>query len=379
MNTIFFIYPHCHINSTDKELLVYDTLSGKHVYLKKNPLTMSDKDSLQMGYLIVSEKHNDFINLCLANELGYFIDFTNVPPFFCKRDLEFVTSLAKERKALGYNLASYTNLLLRTITIYCNNSSNKYSEEMCLQMEYPKRNNNNIDIDFILHQLTNFQHIVSIVLSGELKTSSLSSVLEYAKERNIFVTHRLLCDSFLNNFSMELFDKYNYSIELLVDCPSDIEQINAFSNDRIYIKAIIQSIADIPKYEVNENFCYLPVLSSNRDNTEILQQMILSVEDILYSSKTINDCRLLSYINPDIFGHLTIEYDGSVSCQNNKIASIYEFDLSFIVNRWIGNNKCTWYNTRRKKDICKDCALQCLCPPISIYEELHFYKCPCAI
>ncbi len=380
MNTFFFFYPHCYLKSTDKEILVYDTLNKRYVYQKKYPLLQSEKKSIQRGYLTVSDKHNDFLNRCLINDLGYYLDFENVVPFMYNRNIEFVTSLDKERKSIGYNLQSYTNSLLRDVTILLNNGKKELTVEECLQMEYPIYNNASIDIDYLLKQLSSFQFLETIILSGELKKSLLCNALEYAQKHNVHVIYRILYDSVVNTTTFELLDKYsNLSIELLVDSLSEIAQIKTIIKDKICVKAIIKTVNDVEKFKGLEDILYLPVFSLKCVNTDVLMQMILSEEEILNSTKTIKDYLLSDYINPAIYGHLTIDYDGSVLCLGNRIASIYETDLASLVNHWIGEDGCIWYETRKKKDMCRDCALQSLCPPISIYEKMGIYKCPCEI
>ena len=380
MKTFFFFYPHCYLKSTDKEILVYDTLNKRYVYQKEYPLLQCEKKSIQRGFLIVSDKHNVFLNRCLTKDLGYYLDFENVVPFMYNRNIEFVTSLDKERKSLGYNLQSYTNSLLRDVTILLNNGKKELTEEECLQMEYPIYNNASIDVDYLLKQLSSFQFIETIILSGELKKSLLCNLLEYAQNHNVHVICRILYDSVVNTTALELLDKYsNLSIELLVDRQSEIVQIKSILKDRIHVKAIIKTIHDLEWLKELEDILYLPVFSSKCVNTDILMQMILSEDEILHSTNTIKDCLLSDCINESIYGHLTIDYDGSVFCLGNRIASIYENDLASLVNHWIGEDDCIWYETRKKKDRCRDCALQSLCPPISIYEKMGIYKCPCEI
>ena len=288
MNTIFFFYPHCYLKSTDNEILVYDTLNKRHVYLKNYPLLQCEKDSFQRGFIKVSKNHDDFLNQCLANDLGYYFDSEKVVPFMYNRNLDFVTSLDKERKALGYNLQSYTNSLLREVTIFLNNSKKELSEEMCLQMEYPRYNNACIDMDFLLKQLSSFQCIETIILSGELKTSLLYNVLEYAKNHNIYVIHRIVYNSDIITTVLKLMNKYsNLSIEIFVDSLCEMAQIKYIIKDQICVKAIIKSVNDVEKFNGLENIIYLPVLSSKRNNTDILLQMMLSVDEILHSTKTI--------------------------------------------------------------------------------------------
>lgn len=380
MNKLFCFYPHCHLKSTEKEVLVYDTLTKKHVYLKESPLSKVDKESFRQGFVKVSKSLDGFINKCFASELGYFLDFDRVPPFFYDRNLEFVTSLNKEKKALGHNLQSYTNLLLRKITILLNNSKDDYSDEMYHQMEYPKNNRDEIKLDNILQQLSLFQNLENITLAGEIEMSLLWNALLYLKGYNIGIIHRIMFDAFNYGLESELLDMFgNYSIELLVDNSVDTARINSLIRDRIYVKAIINSIDDVEVLGGIKDVIYMPVLSNSLDNTVILTQMIMPENDILNSSKSIKDCRISDYVNTSVFGHLTINYNGEVSVLGKRVASIFDSDLSSIINRWVGQDNCIWYKTRGKKSTCKECALQCLCPPISIYEELGLYKSPCSI
>lgn len=380
MNKLFCFYPHCHLKNTDKEVLVYDTLTKRHVYLKESPLSKIDNESLQLGFVRVSKSLDDFVNQCFSCELGYFVEYDRVPPFFYERNLEFITSLNKERNALGHNLQSYTNLLLREVTVLLNNGKDDYSDEMYLQIEYPKYNRDIIKLDYILQQVYSFQHIENIILAGEIKISDMENVLMHTNEYNISVIHRIMFDSFNYELELELLDKFdNFSIELLVDKTTDLVRVKSLLKEHVFVKAIVKTISDVNYFVGIENVIYLPVLSHNHDNLDILTQMILSEDEILQSSKSIKDCRIADYVNPNIFGHLTIDNEGYVSAFGKIISSIHDLDLPFIVNSWIGQDNCIWYKTRKNKYLCKQCALQCLCPPISIYEEIGLYTCPCTI
>lgn len=380
MNKIFTFYPHCYLRCTDNEILVYDTLNQKHIYVKGFLLSDIEKENLKKGFLKNTDTYKDFINKCIAKNLGYFIDYDKKIPFMYDRVLNIVTSLSKEKKALGYNLHSYTNLLLKEVTILLRNSRANLLNEEWLQIGYPLYNQDTIDLEYILNQLSSFPSIENIILSGEINESLLSYILAYAKERNIHITHRIFFDCIENINSYQFIDKYeNLSIELLVENSTVIEQLGSLIKDKFYIKAIIRSIDEIAKFSHFDNIIYLPVLSGLRDNTELLTQMILTEEDILQSSKSLKDCIISDYINTNTYGNVVIDYKGSVYCFGKKIASIRETDLPSIINSWIDSNSCAWYYTRKMKDTCMNCALQNLCPPISIYEDMGFYKCPCRL
>ena len=380
MNKIFFFYPHCYLKSTDDEILVFDTFNRKYVYAKNYILTEDEKETFQKGFLYTYNAHNTFINQCIIKNLGYYTDYELVSPFLYNRKLNIVTSLSKEKQALGYNHYSYTNLLLKEVTVLLNNHKENILTDDCVQLEYPEYNNEYIDIEFILSQLSSFSHIENIILSGEIDNSSLCLVLNYARELNIHVTHRILYNTIEDINSIQLLEEYdNLSIELLVNSYTDVNQINSLKGDNIYIKAIIRYVADIEKFRDLNNITYLPVLSTSHNNIEILNQMILSEREILQSSKSLNDCLISDYINSYSYGHIIIDYDAKVYSMGRCIASLHEKDLPSIINTWVNENTCTWYYSRKKKNTCKNCALQGLCPPISIYEELGLYKCPCKI
>lgn len=378
MNRIFYFYPHCYLKSTKNELLVYDTTNGKYIYLKNNPLSVHDRKTILQGFISDSDSCCHFIEQCKNKTFGYYIDIAKVFPFMYSRQLDFITSLEKERKALGYNLQSYTNSLLREVTILLNNSLDILSVEMFLQLEYPQYNNDNVDLDYILQQLSYFPYLESITLAGESDKKTLCKFLEYTNKRKIQIIHRVLFDVFNITTSLELMDKYsNYYLEVFVDNSTEATKLKLLNNNHIWVKAIVSKTNDLEKLHRIDSIVYLPILSTNQDNTKLLHQMLLSEDEILLTRKTIYECQLADYINPSIYGHLTIDYDGSVSCLGHRIKSVYEQDLAFIVNQWIKDDNCMWYYTRRKKETCKECALQSLCPPISIYEELGLFKCPC--
>lgn len=377
MNEIFYFYPHCYLKCTSSEVLVYDSLKPSYVYIKNNPLSKIDKESFQKGFVKVSERLSGFIDQCFDNGLGYFVEINRVFPYMHNRELDFVTSLHKEREALGYNLQSYTNSLLREVTILLNNSNDAFSDEMCIQMEYPKCGKGMIELDYTFQQLSPFLLLDNIIMSGELDTKHMCFALDYAKERNIHVTHRILYD--VDNYAkaLELQSRYdNYSVELLVTS-SNVEYVRLITTKGICIKAIVKTIDDLKKFECCENIYYLPVMSYDQNNDAILQQMIISKDDVIHSSKSIEECRISDFINPNIFGHLVIDNDGTVYCLAEEIASINDSDLGAIVNKWVGDRNCLWYKTRGRKEACRECALQSLCPPITIYEEMGFYRSPC--
>lgn len=380
MRTLLVLYPHCYIKSTDTEVLIYDTSNRNHVYLNNSPLSKTDKETLLMGYVTCNKVNDSFVNECIKHNVGYFVDCPKTLPFMRKRNLTFITSLQKERNALGYNLSSYTNLLLKTITIQlCNSQIDLYPVEVFKQIEYPDNNELKIDLHTIFNQLLPFLNLERVILSGEIDSDTFIEILRILQNKNVYVTHRLFFKIENIDNIISLLDSFEkLTIELLVDNSKPFEQLSRINHERIFIKAIIESIDDIEYFSNLKNVIYTPILSANNDkSTDLLNQMIITKKEVLNTSKSLKDCLTSDYINTGIYGHLSISNNGLVTSLNQKIGSIHEQDLACIINSWVSKDDCMWYYVRGMKEQCKNCALQSICPPISIYEDMGYFKCPC--
>ena len=167
-------------------------------------------------------------------------------------------------------------------------------------------------------------------------------------------------------------------VELLIDSNAPLDIISQ-REERLILKYIVTNDSDLDKITgTKENVVLCPIFLDEK-NITLQPQMILTKEEILKMNQNLKDCYLKDYINTSCFGHITINYDGMVYCVNQQIGSLKNHDLACIINNWVGSRDCLWYFTRNKNLECKNCALQVLCPSISIYEQLKTYKCPCMI
>lgn len=167
-------------------------------------------------------------------------------------------------------------------------------------------------------------------------------------------------------------------VELLIDSATPLDIIN-LREERLILKYIVTNNSDLDKLTgAKENIVLCPIFLDEK-NITLQPQMVITKDEVLKINQNLKDCYLKDYINTSYFGHITINYDGMVYCVNQQIESLQNRDLACIINSWVGSQDCYWYFTRNKKLECKDCALQVLCPSISIYEQLKIYKCPCRV
>lgn len=380
MNRLYIIFPHCYIKATSKELLIYDTINFRSTYMRNIAVPYKTANTLnQFGYIEDCDDNRSILQKIANNGFGYFIQPNKSTPYFPKRGLQIMTSLNKETKALGHNLASYTNMMLKSITFLLNNTQSiKLNPFAYKQLEYPNVNHTEIDVDTILPQLFSFD-LERIVLSGEISCDKLERILNLALTRDlpvIFRVHYLACST---QYVQDILHKYRtIMVELLIDSNTPIDIIN-LREERLILKYIVTNNSDLDKITSTKEKVVLCPIFLEEKNITLQPQMVLTKDEVLKMNQNLKDCYLKDYINTAYFGHITINYDGLVYCANQQIGNLRKQDFACIINNWVGSQDCFWYFTRNKKLECKDCALQVLCPSISIYEQLKIYKCPCMV
>lgn len=142
MNRLYIFFPHCYIKATSTELLIYDTITFKGVYLKDVVLANHNIDRLnRFGYIEENCDTKFLLQKIATNHFGYYIQYDGFMPYIPERKLRIATSLQKEKKALGYNLTSYTNMMLTSLTLLLNNTIFTYLNAFSYQqLEYPDTN-----------------------------------------------------------------------------------------------------------------------------------------------------------------------------------------------------------------------------------------------
>lgn len=192
MNRLYIFFPHCYIKATSNELLIYDTMTFKSVYLKDIVLSNYNIDRLnRYGYVEENCDTKLLLQKITVNHFGYYIQYDELMPYIPERKLRITTSLHKEKKALGYNLTSYTNLMLTSLTLLLNNTISTYLNTFAYkQLEYPDTNCAEIDMEKISVQLSSFC-LEKIILSGELPYAKLEKFLEFTSDRNIQAIYRI--------------------------------------------------------------------------------------------------------------------------------------------------------------------------------------------
>ena len=379
MSKLYIFFPHCYVKATTRELLVYDTLTFEHIYMKDVILSKLHIDMLnQFGCFEEDDDTKPIARRIEGYNLGYHIQYKEQRPYIPERKLRIATSLDKERKALGHNLTANTNMMLKSLTILLNNTTLIALNTLAYnQLDYPEANSSDIDLKKICVQLSPF-FLESITLSGELPYNQLEKFLLFTQGRRIQVIYRIHYLAYPFQYIQELLYKFKtLIIEVLFDSYIPYDFIKS-KEKRLFFKYIITSSNIDMVQETRSDVIICPVFLDTKTIT-LQAQMILTENEIFQSRQSLKECYIKENVNPTCFGHLNINYNGDVHCFTQKIGSLQNEDLPHIINKWVGSKNCLWYLTRKEKESCKNCALQALCPPISIYEYQHIYKSPCMV
>lgn len=380
MNRLYIFFPHCYVKATSSELLIYDTKTFKSAYMRNIMLSGFCIDRLnRFGCIEESDATKHLLQKVVTNHFGYYVQYEGLMPYIPERKLRITTSLHKEKKALGYNLTSYTNMMLKSLTILLNNTAFSYLNTLSyIQLEYPDINSEGVDLEKFLVQVNSFC-LERLVLAGEMSSEKLEKLIRLANDRNFQVIYRIHYLAYSFQYIQKLLHKFDsLIIELLVDYNTPLEILDV-KEERLVYKYIITKVSDIERIQNIECEFILYPIFLDLDSITLQSQMILTKKEILHSRQTLKECYIKEYVNQTCFGHLTINYNGDIYCLTQKIGSLQNMDLSYIINKWISSQDCLWYYTRKEKACCKECALQALCPSISIYEQLNAYKSPCMV
>ena len=305
MNKLYIFFPHCYIKATSNELLIYDTKTFKSAYMSNIMLSGSCIDSLnRFGCIEESESTKQLLQEAEVNHFGYYVQYEELKPYIPERKLRITTSLNKEKRALGYNLTSYTNMMLKTLTILLNNTVSTHLNMLSyIQLEYPDVNNEEIDLEKYLVQLNSFC-LDRIILAGEISYDELEKFLRLASDKNIQVIFRIHYLAYSSQYIQELLHKFgSLIIELLVDYNTPFEILNV-KEERLLCKYIITDISDVEKIRNFECEVMLCPVFLDSDSITLQPQMILTKKEILQSRQTLKECYIKEYVNQTCFGHL---------------------------------------------------------------------------
>lgn len=137
MKRFFCVYPHCLVRTNDKAVMVFNPRTRDILFSEEVELVESFSQTDSFVFPVVENKREFYVE-ALSKQLGYIVN-AETQPYKASPKINFVSSTAKEQRALGYSSGWRIHSLIMSISIYLNNKNIILPKELLYaQLEYPK-------------------------------------------------------------------------------------------------------------------------------------------------------------------------------------------------------------------------------------------------
>ena len=263
---------------------------------------------------------------------------------------------------------------MREVRILTHNTTYQApSNVVYAQMEYPNwGDTTDLPIRFLTGLANN--PIQSVVISGDVD-NYMSSCLEPFVLNGKLITIRTY-GTYLNidRAMALLFEFPCIRLEILVDSTAVLTYVEKKSMegvlDRITMVFLIEEKDEIDTFShcFYKSKTFIPILYDTSSQQSMVEEMLLDMNDIVKSSKTIMEVYKKQLFHPQNYGSLLIDSNGDVFDSLLCIGNIYKTDIYELLNECLHASNCSWYMTRRKWTSCNNCVFVDVCPALSIYE-----------
>lgn len=381
MKTYFCVFPHCLVRTNDGKVLLLDPCSKSFIVSKKAGVVASFSNADNYVFAIEEEEKEFYIKAELK-QLGYIIEAETLP-FAAKPKLAFISSMEKEKKALGYSTGWHIPSLIKFVSVYLNNTKiHLPHESLYAQLEYPK-----FGFATDVQSQTVWDRINSVIknspveivyICGDVDDMMIQALNRIKKNDYCTLVVRTAISEY--DKAIELLGNYSkLKLDFIVNDPCKIQYVLDISNQVLFTYPII-SLADLDYVEEksNSHLRYLPLVYDTKKQSELIEQMLLSLIEILESITSIEECLIKGAINRNFWGHIIVTEEGNLCVGNDLIGDIYNKTIYALMADYLQKPQNLWLLTRDKKPSCSDCLLSLVCPCISIYEKQGFISGACS-
>ena len=377
MKNFFCVYPHCFLTANDSSVLIFNPKTKEYVIGRDDE--MASFVHTKSSYVLQENAHcRNFLKEAESKHLGYFIHSENQSPYLAFQEFSFLSSWEKTEKPL-WKLPT----LVKVVSIHLNNIAlKKYDTSTYIQFDYPiysKEFHNLGKIEGALSELVNFPALECIRLCGDIDNTLLKAI-----EKIDCMDSQLVVRTSANNINgvVRIKDQYpRLKAEILVADIDDLQKLrqHALYLNEIQVFYLISNIGDLKLVQKEIGQCrFIPILCDAVEQHDLVSQMRLSLDDILASNSSMYDCLSKDYFHKECFGNISLNINGNIFCQNERIGNICNASIIELLDNWLRREDCLWMLTRNKFPSCRNCVLSSLCPSVSIYERQGIIPSACS-
>lgn len=380
----FCVFPHCYVKANEDSVLVINLHTKQYAYSVSLSIVESfTNNKNSYSYCILDEKDQFYVD-AVSKHLGYITE-SIFPPYHPNPKISFVSSMGKEKRALGYNTGWYIPSFIKSVSFHFNNRNLSLPQNILFdQLEYPKQavipyktdkqlwneiftvlSNSSIEIitlcgdidELLLEALDKIEQIYfnRVVIR--------TAICEYEKTKNILCKYpNLKIELIVNDFI--IFDK--------------LLETNNVPYDDITFTIPLLSLDNFKSLDtIDFQVKHVPLVYDIKLQSELIEQMQLNLEDILNSSTSIEDTLTKGIINSNFWGSIIIKGNGLLYVADEFIGDTTRESIYSVLNKWLQESRNSWMMTRDKYSACQNCLFATVCPNISIYEKQGILKRAC--
>jgi pseudo-rSAM protein len=401
----FYVETYVHISFKKKELLLYNSLTGKALEYSgdQNLLSLIKKLRLPKNLQVIPLKDSDLkdpvISQFVSDVRRYFMgDLINMsfskgkpaqmmPILKIQKDVKHLKSEAS--RSVGESMMGYLN----EISLYLNNEcehrcgicSKGYKQFPCCTSGKNRSRRRELDtakIKKLVEELKSTSLININILGGDIfkysKFEEFLAIINPLQAQKTFYSHYL--NIFAGSCKLKLLDADTSLLDIHITAPIDKEKLKAaldiVKNTNLKPKWIFV-VQDEKEFEEAES-----VISSlhiddndfqpffNGKNLEFFKENIFTDKDeILDANPKMKDIYASSAVNTLNFGRLTILSNGHIHANVNvsRLGILGKDSIYDIVYKEMYRGK-SWRRIRKNVEPCKNCTFEALCPPLSNYN-----------
>ena len=393
----FYLETYVFIWSNSREILVYNTVSGKGCLYPKapelNPIVAKMEDKTSLYCITVNEEElkcpviHDFIFSVRENFCGDLLDksihrqkpFVFIPELSVNEEVFSGTATVKRDTVSGIhaekNLLELTVFLTGMCELDCKDCDCTYKQiTWCTKNEriLPK------ETMFDILRQTHYTSISDMKLMGgnvflySFWDELVGELKKYSFKKSFYIDFRLLP---LTPKQLEIFEHTGFFLNFLVDVSADREQI---INGKLPVSkkyGYLFKIRSIEDYEIALSIVDLHQMEAKilpfYDGTNLSffeDHIFQNLEEIVNTHWKRNEIFAHTVLNTNDFGKFAVLPDGKIYANVNyeSVGDANSDDIKVLVNQELKTGK-SWLSTRNNIDPCKDCLYRYLCPSISNY------------
>ena len=401
----FYLEPYVHISRRSSDCLLYNSLSGQHIFYRGNPKISKilrrlsyprNQRVIKLGPTEMADQElRDFVEKVRESYMGDILDAAyshGKPALMPQRprlDQEAKRLKKEEGRSVGEEVLEY--LLQLSIQVNsecrekCNGCAGYYKQFLCCtRMPSGKEELELSAISNLMDQIEWSSVFRVNIMGGDIFLySRLRPLVELLKKKTFethFYLHYLHLSKAPADISLLVFDKSK--ITLMVSPPYSKDHL-AKALDKAFqakpgtkVLFVVESEEDTRQAE---EFIATQGLSSygykpffNGKNLSFFEHHVfMDMEDIFKARPTQREIYANMILNRLQFGRLTVLSNGKIYANLNapSLGALDKEDIYQVLYREMDRG-ASWLRTRAKVQPCRRCVLNALCPPLGNYEKV---------